>query len=217
PCPWRAPDRRDSHDRRSGSRGGRLPCSARRVHSPSCRLPGALRNTARAARSRDPTGPCAAIAGRPLTASRAGGGLLAAAAAAVAGRRGAGRSGTIIGRRGGRRSGAVAARRARHGAGRIVRRRSSRRSGRCAALRGSRRSGGGLGAGGLILCTGRQQQCRSKRAKSNFGVHRSVPRCFVERATTKKALSERLFLSFRESFTGRAAGFYRVTRGLETG
>src|SRR5512146_375803 len=104
----------------------------------------------------------------------------------AAGRRRVGRSSIAVGR-----SGAIR----RRG---IVRRR-----------RGGR-SGGGLGAGGIILRTRRQQQCRSKRAKSNFGIHRSVPRCLL-REPGRRKLSERFFLSFRESFTGRASGFYRVT------
>ncbi len=89
-----------------------------------------------------------------------------------------------------RRAGGVPAAgwRGRHGAGgRRVRRSRGGRSGRSAALRRSRRSGAGLSAGGIILRTRRQQQCRSKRAKSNFGIHRSVPRYFVERANTKRA------------------------------
>jgi hypothetical protein len=36
------------------------------------------------------------------------------------------------------------------------------------------------------------------------------------REPIRRKLSERLLLSFRESFTDRDAGFYRVTRRLET-
>ena len=36
------------------------------------------------------------------------------------------------------------------------------------------------------------------------------------REPVRRKLSERFFLSFRESFTDRAAGFYRLSMGFET-
>ena len=94
--------------------------------------------------------------------------------------------------------------------GRIGSRCCRRRSG---LRRGRSRRSCSVGAGGFLLRAGRQHQRRNKCAKSKFCFHRSVPRREA-RVVFEKQTNE--FLSFRESFTGRAGKFYRVPAGFET-
>ena len=109
------------------------------------------------------------------------------------------RRGRSIGRR---RSGSAVSRRSSGSiSGRSSRSVRGRSGGSRCGFRGGRRSSCGVGAGGFLLRAGRQHQRRNECAKSEFGVHRSVPQ---REARVVLKRYERV-LSFRESLRIAAA------------